>query len=240
MPSCLSDMSSLVAFSAWPRSVIDGQRLLSAEQFRETHRPQVGLSSIPVAALSSIPGELTTQTCYALGWRVMDYRGHSLVFHGGATEGFMSMTILVPKLNLGLVVLSNLSDVSFRWAAALGVLDSLLGLPARDWNARFLQLDGEIRTWDEEKHQKVVAAHRPGTKPSHDLDAFCGRFENPGYGPLEISREKDGLHISFSRFHNALAHYQFDAYRADSVSESLDGSRIVMAWSHSTVVLTAT
>jgi len=73
---------------------------------------------------------------YALGWRVMDYEGHKLVYHAGAVQGYRAMVGLLPDQDLGVVVL---------WSAETGVpgglmatlLDRALGLPVRDW----LQLD---------------------------------------------------------------------------------------------------
>ena len=73
---------------------------------------------------------------YGLGWRVMDYSGHKLVYHAGAVQGYRAMIGMLPDQDVGVVVL---------WSAETGVpgglmatlLDRALGLPARDW----LQLD---------------------------------------------------------------------------------------------------
>jgi len=44
---------------------------------------------------------------YALGWRVLDYRGVRVVHHGGGVRGYRSEVALVPEFDLGLVVLFN-------------------------------------------------------------------------------------------------------------------------------------
>ncbi|RZL51316.1 MAG: class A beta-lactamase-related serine hydrolase, partial [Variovorax sp.] len=44
---------------------------------------------------------------YGLGWRVYDYAGHRVVFHGGAVQGYRALMALMPDRDLGIVVLWN-------------------------------------------------------------------------------------------------------------------------------------
>jgi len=44
---------------------------------------------------------------YALGWRVYDYAGHDLVFHGGAVQGYRGAMALLPSRDLGLAIPCN-------------------------------------------------------------------------------------------------------------------------------------
>ncbi|HEX5755398.1 MAG TPA: serine hydrolase domain-containing protein [Arenimonas sp.] len=80
-------------------------------------------------------GERLRDASYALGWRVFDYAGHKMVFHGGAVQGYRAMIALLPERDLGIVVLWNSES-----AAPSGLLptitDRALGLPARDWLKR--------------------------------------------------------------------------------------------------------
>ncbi|MGH8214551.1 MAG: serine hydrolase, partial [Rhodanobacteraceae bacterium] len=69
---------------------------------------------------------------YALGWRVYDYAGHTLIFHAGAVKGYRSMIGFFPEYHAGVVVLWNCES---NTPAGLmpELLDSLLGLPHEDW-----------------------------------------------------------------------------------------------------------
>jgi beta-lactamase class C len=69
---------------------------------------------------------------YALGWRVFDYAGHTLVFHGGAVQGYRGLAALLPDQNLGIVVLWN-SESAAPSGLMPSLIDRVLGLPPRDW-----------------------------------------------------------------------------------------------------------
>ena len=44
---------------------------------------------------------------YALGWRVLDYRGHRIIYHGGYVNGYRSEIAFIPSEKIGAVFLSN-------------------------------------------------------------------------------------------------------------------------------------
>lgn len=108
------------------------------------HRPDV----LPPALLNEIhtpqvntPGELNgspwrrerlLNAYYAMGWRVYDYSGHTLIFHGGAVRGYRALIGFLPDEDVGIVVLWNSES-----AAPSGLLPSLMdrvtGMPPRDW-----------------------------------------------------------------------------------------------------------
>jgi beta-lactamase class C len=69
---------------------------------------------------------------YALGWRVYDYAGETLVFHAGAVHGYRSIIAFFPKYQFGAVMLWNCeSPVPMSIMPML--LDRYLGLPGVDW-----------------------------------------------------------------------------------------------------------
>ncbi len=69
---------------------------------------------------------------YALGWRVYDYAGHRLVFHGGAVQGYRGVVGLLPERDLGVVILWNSTS-----AAPSGllptILDRAIGVTSQRW-----------------------------------------------------------------------------------------------------------
>lgn len=69
---------------------------------------------------------------YGIGWRIYDYAGHRVVFHGGAVQGYRAAIALLPERDLGLVVLWN-STSGVPSGLVPTILDSALGLPRGDW-----------------------------------------------------------------------------------------------------------
>ena len=69
---------------------------------------------------------------YALGWRVYDYAGHTMLFHAGAVQGYRSMIGFLPEYHAGVVVLWNCES---NTPAGLlpELMDALLNLPHEDW-----------------------------------------------------------------------------------------------------------
>jgi len=96
------------------------------------------------APIVETPGELGTHrpdswraqrlgsAAYALGWRVYDYAGRRLLYHGGAVQGYRSAMAILPERELGVVILWNSTS-----AAPSGllptILDRALGLPEHPW-----------------------------------------------------------------------------------------------------------
>jgi len=69
---------------------------------------------------------------YALGWRVFDYEGETMIFHAGAVEGYRTMIGFLPKYHVGMVMMWNSADPLPAGLLPM-VFDSLLGLPHVDW-----------------------------------------------------------------------------------------------------------
>jgi len=89
----------------------------------------------------STPGELhaspwrrgrLTAAHYALGWRVYQYAGETLIYHAGAVAGYRTMIGFFPKYHVGVVTLWN-STGPVPGGLMPMVFDDLLGLPHVDW-----------------------------------------------------------------------------------------------------------
>lgn len=73
-----------------------------------------------------------SQAHYALGWRVFDYQGQQLVFHGGGVAGYRAQIAFMPELKLGMVAMWN-SSSGRGWGLLPTLYDRALGLRSRDW-----------------------------------------------------------------------------------------------------------
>ena len=69
---------------------------------------------------------------YALGWRVYDYAGETLVFHAGAVRGYRAIIGFFPKYEFGAVMLWNCECAQPMGLLPM-LLDRYLGLPQVDW-----------------------------------------------------------------------------------------------------------
>ncbi|TWT21153.1 beta-lactamase family protein [Luteimonas marina] len=69
---------------------------------------------------------------YGLGWRIYDYSGHRLVFHGGAVQGYRGLMAMLPERDLGVVILWN-SNSALPSGLLPTILDRAIGLPTHPW-----------------------------------------------------------------------------------------------------------
>jgi CubicO group peptidase (beta-lactamase class C family) len=191
--------------------VLDGKRCVSASALAETHAPQIVMPlDHDLARMTE-----TTQMSYGLGWRLSDYRGRPLWDHGGAVDGFRAHILLAPKDGVGVAVLVNLEDAEIVDAVGYSLLDAALGLPKKDWNGFFM---ARLKAADEARQTKTAnreASRKPDTKPSHDLDAYTGTYEEPAYGTLRITLEGGRLTLHWSSFDKPLRHFHYDTFQID-------------------------
>ncbi len=203
--SCATDLAQ------WMRLQLNNGRLgerqlVNPTVFKEMHTPQMHISE-PVEY-----GERLNQA-YGLGWFLEVYRGHLRVYHGGRIDGFSALVSLFPREHFGVAVLTNLAGTPLPSVIAFYVADLFLNLEPVDWNARFRIRFEQAEKMEKEK--KIAAAERvEGTRPSHQLDAYVGRYRNPGYGDLIIEREGKQLKMLFSRIGSRLEHWHYDVFRA--------------------------
>ena len=73
-----------------------------------------------------------TDAHYALGWRVYEYAGETLIYHAGAVAGYRTMIGFFPKYHAGVVTVWNSSGPTPSGLMPM-VFDGLLGLPHVDW-----------------------------------------------------------------------------------------------------------
>ena len=47
---------------------------------------------------------------YSLGWRIFDYKGHRIIYHGGYVRGYRAEIAFCPELDTGIAFLQNSPD----------------------------------------------------------------------------------------------------------------------------------
>jgi beta-lactamase class C len=69
---------------------------------------------------------------YALGWRIYDYAGQTLIFHAGAVQGYRAMIAFLPQYRFGAVMLWNCESAAPSGLMPM-LIDRYLGLPEVNW-----------------------------------------------------------------------------------------------------------
>src|SRR5579859_3308397 len=182
-------------------------KIVSEAQLMQMHAPQM---VIPDARRH----KEFANSSYGLGWFVHSYRGHVMVEHGGNIDGFSALTMLFPDENIGMVVLSNMNGTPVPNILCYNIADRLLEMEPVNWNEQVKQEVADVKAAMEQSKEKSAADRIMNTHPSHELEAYTGDFEQPGYGTLRVEIQDDALSIRYNDFSFALSHYHYDVFEA--------------------------
>lgn len=94
------------------------------------HQPRVDTPSETRA--SAWRRERLGSAGYGLGWRVYNYAGNELVFHGGAVQGYRGAVAMLPDRDFGIALMWN-SESSLPSALVPTILDRALGITGQRW-----------------------------------------------------------------------------------------------------------
>jgi CubicO group peptidase (beta-lactamase class C family) len=164
---------------------------------------------------------------YGMGMFVVSYRGHEIAQHGGNMPGAAAVVTFIPREEIGIVVLTNRSGARLRDGLPYEIADRLLGLPHAGLVRRYADLERKMLAGEEAAKSEGVSDRKAGTKPSHPLEEYAGRYSDPGYGPLDVKLENGALYLSYHGFKAKLDHWHYDVFQTpqDRTSE-LDSARV--------------
>ena len=189
----------------------EGRRLVSETAMQEMHSPQLIIPTTPAFRTARL---VNFFAAYGLGFQVMDYRGHPMLWHSGSGDGQLAYMALLPGEKLGVAVLVNtwIAPVIHGTLAAR-VLDTYLGIaPLRDGSAEGLQgrAAQQQRARDARKavHDSIV----PGSVPPRPLPAYAGAYVDSLYGELTVRIEKGALVLQMGREAAELSHRSGDTF----------------------------
>ena len=109
--SNVNDMANWVRFHL-AQGKFDGKRLLSEEAQAETWTNQI-----------KVGGNIF----YGFGWMLREWDGKKVVEHGGNIDGFGAQVTLLPELNAGYVLLTNVTATPLQGGSVQLVFDTLFG-----------------------------------------------------------------------------------------------------------------
>lgn len=209
------DMARWLLVQLGQGKLADGARLFSEDTARQL---TMIVTPMPVTdPPAELPALRTDFKGYALGFQVLQYRGHKLVTHAGGLPGYGSRVALIPDLKLGVAVLTNQESAAAFDAITWHVLDYYMEAPAADWPAGYRKLRAREEAETKAKEQKQAAARNASSRPSLPLKGYAGAYNDAWYGDITLTLEGEGLVIRFSRSPSLvgdLEHWQYDTFVA--------------------------
>ena len=155
----------------------EGHRIVSTENLAVTRTPKVGM---------------TDKISYALGWIIQQTPNGTIVWHNGGTSAFGAYIGLLPEKNVGVIVLTNETNVGFPDAIGLWSLDRILGNPRIDHVADKLK----AATTEFEASDKLFA--KPASpRPFPPVAPLGGNFANPAFGKAAVTLDGGALTMAF-------------------------------------------
>jgi CubicO group peptidase (beta-lactamase class C family) len=174
--------SNIEDMARWVRmqlgnGTFDGRRIVSSENLAYTRMPKVAL---------------TEQLSYALAWYNYQTPNGNILWHDGDALSFGSFVGLVPDKNIGIVILTNETNVEAPNSLGLWVLDRLLGNAKHDYVAENLE---NAKTSFEATARRFAKPASP--RPFPPLAPLAGNFVNPSFGKVTLVLEGDTLIMQF-------------------------------------------
>jgi CubicO group peptidase (beta-lactamase class C family) len=153
----------------------DGRRIVSSENLAYTRMPKVAL---------------TDQVFYALGWYNYLTPNGNILWHDGDALSFGSFVGLVPDKNIGIIILTNETNVEAPNSLGAWVLDRILGNTKRDYVAE--NLKNAKATFEAAAKRFAKPAN---SRPFPQLAPLTGNFANSSFGKAVLTVKDDALVI---------------------------------------------
>jgi CubicO group peptidase (beta-lactamase class C family) len=206
-------------------------RLFSEASAREMWKPHVLIPDQPLPQQVALTAAMFNT--YALGWNVRDYRGAKIVTHSGGVEGTLSLTVMIPEKNVGIVAMINSEDGGALRAVFYRLIDHYLGLESPDWIEAFAQVQRERVSRAAEVVRKIPTGKRSEGSPSLAPAAYAGVYRDTWYGTVTITaQDKGALQIRFDRspgMVSTLEHVRHDTFRTRFAERRIEDTYVTFA-----------
>lgn len=214
-----SILSNAVDMAQWLRfqlndGVTNGKRLLSSAALRETHTPQMLITSGGGVRVSSADSTAASHfSTYGMGWFIEDYHGALVWQHGGNTPGMTAAVGMLPEKKLGVAVLSNMQSAPLPELIERYIFDRELGVPMKDLSAEaFTRAAAQRRRADSvEKAQE--ATHPMDAQPPLPLTAFAGTYGDSLYGEAVVTVKNGHLEMKRGDWSATLQYWNANNFR---------------------------
>lgn len=223
------DMSRWIALQLAQGALPEGDaRLFSAQVAQEMWTPHTLVPPNPAAVPS---GAAPLFSAYALGWRVIDYRGHRIIWHTGGIVGFRSIAVLAPDLDVGFAILTNAEDTALIMGLMYELLDHYIdpATPRRNWPEQWAERLAARAAGSVEARPAKPQDSRPPRAPG----AYAGTYADPWYGPITVSLVGDRLVMDFPQnpgLRGNLTPWSGDTFLAEWEGEGYEPALVTYAF----------
>jgi len=154
---------------------VDGKEIVSAANLAVTKTARVGISD---------------KAAYAMGWVLQSTPNGQIVWHNGGTTAYGAFVGTAAERDVGVVVLTTLTNVGMPDAIGLWTLDRLLGNPETDYLAMALAR----ATAGAADAAGPAAPATPAPPPP--LADLAGSFESGSFGKGTVAVDGDTLTLA--------------------------------------------
>ncbi len=175
--SNVDDMAEWLRFQL-AHGEFDGRRLLSREQHGETWKKQMKVSG---------------KVDYGFGWMLRKWNRKKVVEHGGSVDGFAAQVSLLPELNAGYVLLTNVTTTPLQQDSINLVFDTLFGDSTRNAALKEIDTDSLVGNY--------VGSFGPYFGQTLEVSMQAGKlmFDVPSQKKFELKAPDDEGKWYFSR-----------------------------------------
>ncbi len=185
----------------------DGKELFSSSFYNQAIKTQMAMASVPDKRDMNmfIHG-------YGFGWMIKTYKGHYQVEHGGNIDGFSTTTSFFPNDSIGIFVSVNQNGSAVPGVIRNWISDRLLNVEKTDWVTQVKPKKDDKK--DEKKDEKQAdLTQKKGTKPSHNMEDYVGKYKNDGYGNLTVFKNDTALFTVLGKDTARLQHFHYDVFK---------------------------
>ncbi len=171
--STLLDMAKWVKFQLGDGS-FKGKKILSRQNLEYPHCPQTTMDATD---------------SYCMGWVKSDSSPYPLIWHNGETTGSKTLVMMVPKVKLGIVILSNLGT-----RATEGLGKTFVNLYFGN-SPKVNYISKALEVWN---RSKVKVNKKEVTEPAYfpeDFSVYEGMYESVFFGRGEIINKDEKLFL---------------------------------------------
>jgi CubicO group peptidase (beta-lactamase class C family) len=209
----IHDMAQWVMFQL-NRGKVNGKPLISEKSFAALREPQIEVYT--KSDQLQFPQERIRNIHYCMGWFTYEYgEGDHAVqveSHMGGLSGTRGLMVILPKENMGFVILSNFGSMTVSMlpeAIRDKFLGLYLGLKDQNWSTRNLDIMKDIRkkNADFKLQQKLTQP-----SPPQNLSFYEGVYESTVYGRVTIARVGQKLMLQYGEKKIPLSHWNRDEF----------------------------
>ncbi len=169
--------------------LFNGKEIIKKKDIRFMHQPHT--------IITKANGKIAMG--YGEGWfhDSATYPNYPLIWHDGGVTGMQSIVAFIPKKRIGIVVLTNLSNITFPESLARRFFDTYLGKEPKDWNQ-------SVRT-NYNKSMTEIARTIPKCIPIKrhmlTLSKYTGEYINNVYGKVSLIKSKKEIILTIGPKH---------------------------------------